>query len=128
MTDAATRRSATAPSCRSRTAELARVGPPDDGLTEADCEWLLRERLRQNLADFAGSWPPYYDQPFRVQVALADMAYQLDHRLLEFTTMLALIERGDYAAAADDALGTAWAREVPGRARSVTALIRSAAR
>ena len=80
------------------------------------------------LKDFQRRWPPYADQPLTVRVALADMAYELgDTGLAAFHTMLRLLEQGDYTAAADDALQTLWAREVPNRARRVTDLFRSAA-
>ena len=101
---------------------------PADGVTQEQAEWLLRHRAERAIADFQGRWPPYADQPFPVRVALADMAYELgDTGLAEFHTMLRLLEQGDYAAAADDALQTLWAREVPNRARRVTDLFRSAA-
>ena len=101
---------------------------PADGVTQEQAEWLLRHRAERSVEGFQRRWPPYADQPFPVRVALADMAYQLgDTGLAEFHTMLQLLEQGDYAAAADDALQTLWAREVPDRARRVTDLFRSAA-
>ena len=101
---------------------------PTDGVTEEQAEWLLRHRAERAVEDFQRRWPPYADQPLTVRVALADMAYELgDTGLAAFHTMLRLLEQGDYTAAADDALQTLWAREVPNRARRVTDLFRSAA-
>ena len=101
---------------------------PADGVTQEQAEWLLRHRAERAIADFQRRWPPYADQPLTVRVALADMAYELGSvGLAGFHTMLRLLEQGDYTAAADDALQTLWAREVPNRARRVTDLFRSAA-
>ena len=100
---------------------------PADGVTQEQAEWLLRYRAERAVENFQRRWPPYTDQPLAVRVALADMVYELgDTGLAGFHTMLRLLEEGDYAAAADDALQTLWAREVPNRARRVTDLFRSA--
>ena len=101
---------------------------PADGVTQEQAEWLLRHRAERAAEAFQRRWPPYADQPLIVRVALADMAYELgDTGLAGFHTMLRLLDQGDYDAAADDALQTLWAREVPNRARRVTDLFRSAA-
>ena len=102
---------------------------PADGVTQEQAEWLLRHRAERAVQDFRKRWVPYVDQPLTVRVALADMAYELGGvGLAGFHTMLQLLERGDYAGAADDALQTLWARQVPSRARHVTDLFRSAGR
>jgi lysozyme len=51
------------------------------------------------------------------QDCLCDMAFNLGvHGLLGFTTYLRLVQDGKYAAAADDDIHTAWAKQVGHRA------------
>lgn len=60
-----------------------------------------------------------------VQLALALMSYQLGaDGMFGFKNMLAALERGDRATAADEAIRSTWARQTPARARRVAALIR----
>ena len=112
-------------------AERAHVGVDRDlrdGLTEPECEWLLRGRVRINADAFTGRWRPYELQPFDVQVVLIDAAYQLGPTgLLAFETMLFLLSVGDYDAAAADLLRTKWASDTPARADSAAAVFRRVA-
>lgn len=69
--------------------------------------------------------PWWRDQPEEVQRALANMAYQLGMSgLLNFSRMLAALERNDRAEAAREALDSRWAVQTPQRAQRVAALIR----
>ena len=93
-----------------------------DGLTEPECEWLLRGRVRINADAFTGRWRPYELQPFDVQVVLIDAAYQLGPTgLLAFETMLFVLSVGDYdcgrrrSAPHQVGLGYARARRFGGR-------------
>jgi lysozyme len=57
---------------------------------------------------------------------LTNMAYNLGVAgLLAFRHMLAAMEAGNYRAAADDALDSAWAHQVKGRAYRLAALMQS---
>lgn len=59
------------------------------------------------------------------QVALVDMAFNLGRAgLAGFRGMLSAIERGDFAAAAAEALDSKWARQVGRRAVEDAALLR----
>ena len=97
-----------------------------EGLTESEGGYLLEERLRSRLATFRQLWPEYGDMPLEVRVELADMAYQLGPgKLFGFGKMLGHLERGEWAAAADEALASAWYRETPARAETAAAIFRA---
>ena len=91
------------------------------GVTEPEAEWLLRGRVITNGDLFRAAWPAYEDQPFRAQVTLLDMSYQLGVAgLLEFGAFLGLMEAGDYVGAViEDAMGTLWASQTSDRAQEV---------
>ena len=97
-----------------------------DGLTEPECDWLLRGRVQPNADDFIGRWPPYAEQPYAVQVELVDAAYQLGGAgLASFHDMLGFLQAGDYESAAQDVLRTLWGRQTPARAETAAAAFRS---
>lgn len=59
------------------------------------------------------------------QNALANMAFQLGlDKLLKFKKTLELLKGGRWDAAANEALDSDWARQVPNRAKRVTDMIR----
>lgn len=65
------------------------------------------------------------DQPEDVQIALANMAYQMGvNGVLKFKKMLDALAIGDRQTAAIEALDSAWAQQTPERAKRVTDLIR----
>ena len=60
------------------------------------------------------------------QAVLVDMAFNLGaKRLAGFTKTLALIAAGNFAAAADEMLDSAWAKQVPARAKRDSDLMRA---
>lgn len=66
--------------------------------------------------------------PLPARRALANMAYNLGvPRLLGFRRMWAALERGDYRAAADEALDSRWAEQVGARAQRIADDIRRCA-
>ena len=57
--------------------------------------------------------------------ALADMAYELGRmRLLGFHQMLYAIQKGDWPQAYKQALASKWAKQVPGRAKRDSTMLR----
>ena len=91
-----------------------------EGITRAEAEYLLRERLMQTWADLRKAWPAISTLPTSVQFAVLDMAYQLGvHGVLGFHKMLAALAGGDYNTAAKEADLSRWAIETPDRARRV---------
>ena len=109
--------------------ELAHLGNRDlvrEGIMEAEADWLLRGRLRGNANAFVRRWSPYHAQPFAVQVVLVDGSYQLGAAgLYRLENMLGFLAVGNYEAAAENVLETAWARETPARAEAAAAAFRA---
>ena len=98
----------------------------DVGITEAEAEMLLKhdfDRVFNELTDSLG-W--FASAPFKVQLGLVNMCFNLGlPRFRGFKKMLAALERGDYAEAADEALESHWARQVGDRAIRIAALFRA---
>ena len=96
------------------------------GLTLIGADCLLRTRLTRYVNEFKAQWTSFVGQPQVVKDSLSNMVYNLGvHELLKFDTMLLFLSERKYIAAADDALKTAWARELPARAHRITERIRS---
>ena len=104
------------------------------GISRDEGEDLLRSRLDKSLTYLAFRWKPYWGwggrwwpftgMPSETRRSLLDMSYQLGvNGVLEFTEMLAALERGDCPSAKAAALDSAWHRETPERAVRVTALL-----
>jgi lysozyme len=95
------------------------------GLPRPVAEFWLRYAVNERVEELERRWPAFKDQPEDVQLAIANMAYNLGvSGLLKFTDMLNALERGERAQAATDALQSIWATQVPKRARKIAALIR----
>ncbi|MGO4210571.1 hypothetical protein AB4Y89_21680 [Terriglobus sp. 2YAB30_2] len=70
--------------------------------------------------------PPFSGLSPTRQAVLVDMSFNLGHkRLAGFTKTLALLAAGDFNAAADEMLDSAWAKEVPKRAKRDSDLMRA---
>ena len=96
-----------------------------DGITRAEAEYLLRERLSRTWTELRKAWPTVGTLPTPAQFAVLDMGYQLGTAgLLGFHKMLAALAKGDYNAAVKEAESSAWARETPNRARRVVRVFR----
>ena len=66
---------------------------------------------------------PYGGLSHARQGALLDMAALAGWPTRPFHDMLAALERGDWAAASTAALDSLWAKEVPGRAKAIAAIL-----
>ena len=87
-------------------------------------DWEI-DRIWERLSEVL---PWFDDLPEQVQRALVNMGYQLGvSGLLRFRRTLWLLEQGDWADAADEALRSKWAEQTPNRAKRVTDWIRNAA-
>ena len=92
------------------------VGGLDD-LTEAQSRWLLQYCAIEVVEWLTQIFPLFnaFTQPR--QVALLDMGFNLgETKFRGFKEMIACILAGDWAGAADQALHSHWAAEVPSRA------------
>ncbi len=95
------------------------------GITADESEALLRNRVERYAAELDADLPWLHNSACRDAVIL--MAYQMGVRgLLGFGKMLAAMEAGDRAKAADEALDSRWAHQTPARAERVAAMIRGA--
>lgn len=97
-------------------------------LTQKEADWLLRERLahtQDRLAEALDAHGIHYmGLPAKIQRALAEMAYQMGVRgVCGFRDMLAAVRVGDWPRAHDEALDSRWARQTPGRAKRMAALL-----
>ena len=97
------------------------------GITRAEAEWLLEQRLLQARLEFARRWHRLNELPAGVQDALVGMAYQLGVRgALGFRRMLAALEEQppNYRAAIREARDSAWNRQTPQRVDRLVAAFR----
>ncbi len=90
------------------------------GISEEEADILLRSRLasmhKELKAGTQGS--VYASLPQRRREVILDMMYNLGvPRLVMFKKMWAALAEGDYARAADEIMDSAYARQVPNRAR-----------
>lgn len=96
------------------------------GLRPEESEFIFRNRLRILEGELARRlpWISRLD-PARKGV-LMNMAFQMGiDGLLKFKNTLALIERGEYAKAASEMLGSKWAQQTPARANRLSVQMRS---
>lgn len=96
------------------------------GIPRPVAEYWLRYAINERVDELRKQWPAFDRQPYDVQRAVGNMAYQLGaHGVLGFPKMLLWLVMGDRAAAANEALDSEWARtQTPKRAKRVAALIR----
>lgn len=97
------------------------------GITEDEADYLLENRIIRVENDLDREMQWWRKSPEKVQLALANMCFQLGiKRLKGFKNTLNLLKQGKYEEAADNALDSLWAKQTPNRAKRVTDLIRSA--
>lgn len=87
-------------------------------------EELLEQDLDQALKDAESFFPGIDDAPENVQLALADMAYNLGGaNLAQFTQTKAFLEAGDWEGAAQEMMNSQWADQVGRRADFLSAQV-----
>lgn len=96
----------------------------DNGISLEEAEFLFENdfaRVQKELSLY--NW--YKIQPAEVQYALINMCFNLGiTKLLGFTRMIAALIMKDYAKAAEEALDSKWAKQVPNRAKDIAVMIR----
>lgn len=96
-----------------------------EGLPKEVGEFWLRHIATESLSELRRLWPAFENQPADVQLAVANMAYQLGPTgVMKFRRMLAALEAGDRETAADEAIDSEWFRQTPNRSRRVAAMLR----
>ena len=98
----------------------------DVGITEEESDILLKHDLDRVLKELTHTFGWFASAPFKVQLGLGNMCFNLGlPRFRGFKKMLAALERGDYAEAANEALESHWARQVGDRAMRIATLFRT---
>lgn len=87
---------------------------------------LFGPRLDQCIGEATLSWPWFGTAPYPVQLGILNMLFNLGMtKLLEFHQMMGALEQGRYLEASNEALNSAWARQVGDRATRIAELFRS---
>lgn len=95
------------------------------GITEDEADYLLANDIVRVENALDKEFPWWRKHPENVQRAMANMCFNLGIRKFKaFKNTLSLIKQGLYNEAADNALKSLWARQVPNRAKRVTDLMR----
>lgn len=98
---------------------------PGAGITEAEADYLLTNRLRTAAAD-ASTLPGFsgLDDPRRL--VLVDMVFNMGVRTVAtFVGMLGALKAHDYATAATHMLQSRWAQQVGNRATELAQIMRT---
>lgn len=104
----------------------------DSVWTLAQCEAALISDIAEHQADLRAAIPWMEGLDLARQRVLDNMAFNMgvgkpggSKGLLGFRNTLAMIERGEWAQAADAMLGSLWARQVGARAKRLAATMRT---
>lgn len=97
----------------------------DEGITEAEARELCFNDIASHVDDLDRHLSWWRQMSELRQQALANMCFQLGWtRLSAFTGMLGALQSGDYEKAANEALNSHWATQVPVRAARIVKLFR----
>lgn len=95
------------------------------GITIDENDYLLGNRLHRIIGGLDAKLPWIVLKSDNIQRQLINMAFNMGlNGLLNFKNMLEYIRVGKYDEAADAALDSIWARQVPNRAKRISNLIR----
>lgn len=99
---------------------------PGSGLRPQEITFLLNNDIDDRIDQLGRRLPWFLDLDPARQGVLLNMSFQLGvDGLLGFKNTLKLVERGDYAQAADNMLLSKWATQTPERARRMAEQMRS---
>lgn len=97
----------------------------DNGISEDEARFLLTNDIASVCNDLDRTLPWWRDLSPNRQRAIVNMGFNLGlPRLRQFRMMLAALEAGDWEAAAEEALNSAWAKQVGDRARRIATMFR----
>lgn len=95
------------------------------GITEAEAEYLLRNRLQTAAAD-AATLPGFNGLDDVRRLVLVDMTFNMGAPTVrKFTGMLTALQAHNYAAAAAQMLDSLWAKQVGRRAQALADIMRT---
>jgi lysozyme len=99
---------------------------PGSGLRPEEITFLLNNDIDDRINALGRRLPWFLQLDAARQGVLLNMSFQLGvDGLLGFKNTLRLVERGDYAQAADNMLLSKWATQTPERARRMAEQMRS---
>jgi lysozyme len=99
---------------------------PGSGLRPEEITFLLNNDIDDRINALGRRLPWFLQLDAARQGVLLNMSFQLGvDGLLGFKNTLRLMERGDYAQAADNMLLSKWAQQTPERARRMAEQMRS---
>lgn len=99
---------------------------PGSGLRSHEIDYLLRNDIDDRIEALMRRLPWFQNLDSARQGVLLNMSFQLGvDGLLGFKNTLKLVERGDYAQAADNMLLSKWAAQTPERAQRMAQQMRS---
>ena len=99
---------------------------PGSGLRPEEISFLLNNDIDDRINALGRRLPWFLQLDAARQGVLLNMSFQLGvDGLLGFKNTLRLVERGDYAQAADNMLLSKWAQQTPERARRMAEQMRS---
>jgi len=88
------------------------------GITKAEGEILLRNDIDRTIKELRSALPWFDDLDMTRTAVLVEVTFQMGLTTLrKFKLMLAALERGDNAEAANQLLSSKYARQVPARAQ-----------
>ncbi len=90
------------------------------GISQSEADQMLTHDIIDVTAQLSARKPVFRTLPEPVQEALVEMAFQMGVAgVVQFHSMWASLEAGDFGAAHDAALDSRWAEQTPNRAREV---------
>jgi lysozyme len=96
----------------------------DAGLSNDEIDYLLSNDVRRVMGELDRHFPWWRDLSEARQVGLASLCFQLGLQgLMGFRKMLAALQRGDYAEAAQELMDSRLAIQTPARAGRLRAMI-----
>jgi len=97
----------------------------DNGLSSVQVLNLLEDDIAATVAFLDAECPWFKDLDGVRQIAIADMAFNLRERLLQFKNTIAALERKDWDAAANGIESSLFAKQVGKRAQDIAQMIRT---
>jgi GH24 family phage-related lysozyme (muramidase) len=103
-----------------------KVRAGDQELSDRQIDQLLAEDIDAAIVDCKALFPRFSDLSDVRQRVLIDMAFNLgDARLQQFKKMIANLNRGDFAAAANEMRDSKWYRQVKKRGAVLESMMRT---
>ena len=93
------------------------------GITVIEARYLMDHDLDEAARTLDAVYPDWVKLSDSRRAALADLTFDLEHKVADFHALLAALSAGRWADAAAALLDSAFARECPGRAADLAKMI-----